>query len=100
MLYYFVIFVDNVKHHEEFFESPGPDLATKYMSYKEHSIREIINFNKSEEDRLIITSNNYSSESIKTVTSENVKTLETILQDISKFRGLLLEAFHKIKIYV
>jgi len=97
MLYYFVIFVDNTKHHDEFFECDDLDIAKKYMSYKEQSTREIINFNKSEDDRLIIKSTYYSPDSIKTITSESIETLENILQDISKFRGLLLEAFHKLK---
>lgn len=97
MLYYFVIFVDNTKDHEEFFECDDLDIAKKYMSYKEQSIREIVNFNKSEDDRLIIKSTYYCPDSIKTITSESVKILETILQDISKFRGLILEAFHKLK---
>ena len=100
MLYYFVIFVDNTKDHEEFFECGDLDLAKKYISYKEQSTREIINFNKSENDLSIIKSTYYSPDSVKTITSESVESLETILHYISKFRGLLLEAFHKLKNHI
>ena len=96
MIYYFIVTVDYKKYHEEFFETDD-SIAIKYMGYKEQAIREIVNSNKSENERLIVFSNYYSSGSIKKVDSEIVDTLELDLQDISRLRGLLIDSFHKLK---
>jgi len=97
MLYYLVIFVDSDINYQECFEADDPVLAEKYIVYKEQAVRELSNWNKSEKDRSIITSKHYTSENVIKIDSEIVSTIESVLQNIAKLRGLLIDSFHKLK---
>jgi predicted butyrate kinase (DUF1464 family) len=96
MLYYFKILVNGLITDKEYFEGNEED-AIKYMGYKEQVVREINNWNKSEKDKIIITSNYIIIDNINKINSEIINKLETKLQNISTLRSLLIDSIHKIK---
>ena len=96
MLYHFTILVNGVINHQEFFECSEDD-AIKYMGYKEQVFREINNWNKSEKDKILITSNYIIVENINKINSEIINNLETNLKNTANLRSLLIDSFHKLK---
>jgi len=96
--YYFEIFIVEQSVHQEIFVST-PEQATKYIAYKEQSIRENNNFFKEEKNIVKIHSKYYKALNVHTIDEKEINTMEIILKELSELRTKIIDVFRKVKEY-
>ena len=96
--YYFEIFIEEQSVHQEIFVST-PEQATKYIAYKEQSIRENNNFFKEEKNIVKIHSKYYKALNVHAIDEKEINNMEIILKELSELRTKIIDVFRKVKEY-
>jgi len=91
--YYFELYVDDVLSFKEIFTTASTEEATKYIGYKEQSLREI----KDLKCKIHSYVFNYE---LKRVDTEEIDILEKNLLDISNCRGKIIENIRQLNKYL
>ena len=88
--YYFELFLNSKLYFKELFKAESKELADKYSSYKEQSLREINHFNDLIHSKLTVISE------INEITTDLVNSLEKILIENSTLRAQMIENIRKL----